>query len=251
MISIVTVHYNEFSGLRKTLDSINKFDCTNKIKSQWIVIDGGSLFDEELLAEIKGRADVFISEKDGGTYDAMNKSLPFIENKFCVFMNAGDVFVDDFRISDSISNDSNMIWMDSYEGYGVVNYKKCRGVNSLWYGMPTHHQAVIFKSSLVKKFGYNIKYRIGADYDLICKIAKLNLNKITIIYKPMCIFYLGGSSTKNFNKGLREQYSIRKNVLEISDVKNVLIFAIKHAVKFARVNFSFLYKIARYKNEKL
>ena len=70
-LSIITVNYNNLSGLKKTLDSV--ISQTSK-DFEWIVIDGGSTDgSKELLEEYSDKISYWVSEKDHGIYEAMNK----------------------------------------------------------------------------------------------------------------------------------------------------------------------------------
>ena len=143
----------------------------------------------------------------------------------------------------------DMIWMDSFEcNPGGIKFKKSsREVDYLWYGMPTHHQAIFFRSDLVCKFKYNTSYRIAADYDLICKIASQENCKIKVLHSPLCVFELGGASSKKFYQGLIEQQKIRKNQLGVGVLKNALIFTLKFFGREFRKNFTPIYNLVRYK----
>ncbi|MEY3593381.1 MAG: hypothetical protein RL041_353, partial [Bacteroidota bacterium] len=74
LFSIVTIHFNDLEGLRRTADSI--MGQTERKAFEWIVIDGGSTDGSVAYLESLGdQIDVLVSEKDGGIYDAMNKGL--------------------------------------------------------------------------------------------------------------------------------------------------------------------------------
>ena len=89
-VSVVSVCLNEGVGVERTLASILAQSYPSK---QIIVIDGGS--EEETLRYIRkfeDQLDVFVSESDGGAYDAMNKGIAMADGDYIVFINAGDEF---------------------------------------------------------------------------------------------------------------------------------------------------------------
>lgn len=60
---------------------------------EWLVIDGGSAGKcIETLREFADKMTLFVSEKDNGIYDAMNKGIARAQGEYLIFMNAGDVF---------------------------------------------------------------------------------------------------------------------------------------------------------------
>ena len=75
-ISVITVCFNSKDDLRKTLDSVLS---QTYVDMEYLVVDGGSrdgsvdlLRAYESKFKTKGISFRFVSEKDKGTYDAMN-----------------------------------------------------------------------------------------------------------------------------------------------------------------------------------
>ncbi|HBK29667.1 MAG TPA: glycosyltransferase, partial [Parabacteroides sp.] len=94
-ISIVTVTCNAGLLLEKTFASIEKLKYDNK---ELIVVDG--LSTDNTMAIIKryserGIITSYVSERDNGIYDAMNKGVRMCSGEWVIFMNAGDAFASD------------------------------------------------------------------------------------------------------------------------------------------------------------
>ena len=91
-ISIITINYNDLDGLYGTLCSI----AAQEYRSfELIVVDGHS--DDgsaKLLEDFAPLIDRWVSEPDGGIYDAMNKGVALARGTYVNFMNAGDCFYD-------------------------------------------------------------------------------------------------------------------------------------------------------------
>lgn len=108
IITIVTVVYNN----RKTIeDSIKSIISQSKgSKIQYILIDGlstdGTL---DIVNKYRGFIDVFISEKDNGIYDAMNKGLKYSTGDIIGFLNSDDIFFDNKVLTKIVSCFSNEI----------------------------------------------------------------------------------------------------------------------------------------------
>lgn len=254
-LSVVTVHFREFKGLGETLESLRNIKAVQGFQMiEWIVIDGGSDFSahEELRAEIEREASVFVSEPDAGLYDAMNKGLALCRGKYVIFMNAGDVFTSEFKLKElqDVCDELSpvMVWGASYEGLPgeVPMSKQPRGVASLWYGMPTHHQAILMRTNEAREFKYDLSLKIASDFKLVCELSKLPNSKIAIVKNNLCVFELGGVSTTKFWLGLREQQRVRKDVLGVSFFMNGLIFGLKSFNRLARGTFPRVYNIIRY-----
>jgi putative colanic acid biosynthesis glycosyltransferase len=230
-LSIVTVHLNQFSALTETLISVKtlKKSCTT-FQIEWIVVDGVSKLltpkDEIIFNDVKFEADKFIHESDTGIYDAMNKGLSVATGSYTIFMNAGDIFLSEKIILTVLEYIKQNESVALYYGHSIEKdikgntfNKKARKITSIWYGMPTHHQAMFFKTEDIKNIGYDLQYQIGADYALICHLFKSKL-KFRKINQYICQFNLDGISSNNYFKGLLEQQKIRKNILKINIFKN-------------------------------
>ena len=88
--SIITVVLNDKYGIKKTIKSILK----QKLKNfEYLVIDGGST--DGTLSVIKkysNKIDYWISKKDKGIWDAVNKGIILSRGKYINTINAGDTY---------------------------------------------------------------------------------------------------------------------------------------------------------------
>lgn len=252
-LSIITVHYKDFASLELTLHSVAKIKKSGP-SIEWVVIDGGSNFvgAENLRGAVEQTADVFISERDFGIYDAMNKGLKSATGDFVIFMNAGDCFAEEFSIQALMPRvgmeDVSMIWGAAYEGTHLNRQLKVpRDVDALWYGMPTHHQAMLFRTSLAKKHLYDVSCTIAADYKLVCNVAREIGYRVVISPIPICVFDLTGVSSNRFWLGLQQQQTIRREVLKIGVFLNLMVYVLKAAARIARFALPSIYTLIRYK----
>ena len=83
LITIITVNYNNETGLEKTLKSV----CTQSYNDfEYIVIDGGSTDGSlEIIERYKSFISYWVSEKDNGVYHAMNKGINRAKGDFILF----------------------------------------------------------------------------------------------------------------------------------------------------------------------
>ena len=105
-LSIITINYNNATGLKRTLDSVAKQIWTD---FEHIIIDGGSKDDSVEIIREYAKSNSFkyhikwISEQDSGIYDAMNKGIALSEGKYCLFLNGGDKLSNKNVINDIVS----------------------------------------------------------------------------------------------------------------------------------------------------
>ena len=211
-ISVITVVFNGEAVIEKTIKSVSEQSFKNI--EHWI-IDGASR-DSTIDLIKKYHHLKWISEKDKGLYDAMNKGLQLSKGEYVIFMNAGDVFND----KDVLKNifESNLPEADVYYGETIVTDESDKTIGmrrlktpdkltwkSFAMGMLVCHQSIIIRKEITDQ--YNINYRLAADIDWIIKALK----KANIVVNTKIIisrFQTGGLSRKNILPGLKERFKI-------------------------------------------
>ena len=244
-ISIITVTYNSESTLKNTIESVIKQDYNN---IEYIIIDGCSIDNTlNIIKHYNDRVSKFISEKDYGIYDAINKGIKLSTGDIIGILNSDDVFYDDQVVS-KIANafDSNFN-LDSIIGDIVfINNKEQvhrKYTASNWnpkkfaWGMMPPHPTFYCKKIIFEKFGfYRTDFKIAADYELMMRF--LLVKKITYKYLPMVFvkMSLGGASTKNLNSKLL----INKEVLKACNLNNIKTNLFKIYTKYFFKIFEFI-----------
>ena len=153
-LSVVTVSYNSADTIENTIKSVLGQDYKD-IKS--IIIDGNSNDGTQDIIKSYG-ADIsyWISEKDNGIYDAMNKGLEQASGEWIVFMNSNDKFFNSSVVSHFMSLDTDA---DILYGYCVdpENNKTIlpKPLEKFWKRIPMNHQSSFVRASLHKE--YNVK----------------------------------------------------------------------------------------------
>lgn len=185
-ISIITIVRNDVQNIKETLLSCISQTYPDK---EIILIDGLSNDGtSEVISKYTSDINLYIREPDKGIYDAMNKGISHANGEWVVFMNSGDVFYD--------SNSLSKIRLDLLNSFDVIagswierglDKKIYKARNSICYSMPTSHQAMLIRTDLVKKFKFKTKYRVGADYDLVCRILNRNKKGLYIHDYPFAI----------------------------------------------------------------
>lgn len=95
MLTIITINWNNASGLEKTMKSVLS-QTTDKF--EYVVVDGGSKDGSvdviKKYAECLGNRLKWISERDNGIYNAMNKGIKMASGEYVQFLNSGDSLVE-------------------------------------------------------------------------------------------------------------------------------------------------------------
>jgi glycosyltransferase involved in cell wall biosynthesis len=219
LISVITVVYNNRSGLQRTFESV--FNQTAFDQLEYLVIDGGST--DGTVALIQAASDKikqWVSEKDKGLYDAMNKGLAMANGDYVWFMNSGDAMFDNNaaasviecikRGADFIYGDTMFITPEEQE-IGLmskVTPKKLpsdAGPETFAYGMNICHQSVVVRRDLAP--AYQLQYRMVADIDWIVRILKQKPVSRRLD-RPLAKFELGGISQQRIRTSWKERFRV-------------------------------------------
>ncbi len=209
LFSIVTINYNNSIGLKKTIDSV--IGQTYK-DFEYIIIDGVST-DESLtiIESNKDKITTSISEVDKGVYDAMNKGWKLASGKYVLFLNSGDIFSNNYVLENaSILIDLSMDIVYGCHLWGGKNGerwnpKKDFKFREILNHTPISHQATFIKKSQLEKVGgFNIKYKIIADWGVLVDsmLSHARLQKISL---DICIAEIAGISNVSDYEVMKER----------------------------------------------
>ena len=153
LISIITVNLNDVEGLKRTMTSV--FEQTYK-EYEYIVIDGGSTDgSKEYIESHSDKIDTWVSEKDSGIYNAMNKGIKVATGEYFLFLNSGDWLhkVNILEITAPVFSNNYSIYYGNVERIYNGNKKKIKTYPSqlsfsFFIDSALAHQAVFIKRSL-------------------------------------------------------------------------------------------------------
>ena len=198
-VSLITVCFNDLSGLELTLEAVSACDFENL---EHIVVDGGSSDGTpEYLDTYDRHRITWLSERDNGIYDAMNKGAQLAKGNYLIFLNAGDKIFPE-ALKELVELDCTLIdcmvcslTIVRGDGLSYLFEPKMPQVNELpvW-GMPFGHMGMVISRELFLTIGgYSTKFRVSADYEFVLRMTKEKINfKKTEI--TLGIFFVGGVS---------------------------------------------------------
>lgn len=215
MISIITATFNSAKTLKDTIQSVLR--QTNK-DFEYLIIDGGST-DETIdivksyESEFSGRLK-WVSEKDQGIYDAMNKGIKMASGDVVGILNSDDYFTSD-DILQTVDNAFKSHEIDAI--YGDIHFirdgnpQKCVRYYSsrmfrpfcLRFGFMPAHPSFYCKREIFDKAGlYSLDYKIGADYEMMVRLFKRLKIKTMYVNKDFVTMRTGGASNTNVRSRL-------------------------------------------------
>lgn len=179
LITVITVVFNGAKYLEETIQSVINQTYPNV---EYIIIDGGSTDGTlDIIKKYEDFIDYWVSEPDKGIYDAMNKGIMCSWGEWINYMNAGDKFSSLSKLSE-IYLTNRLSFFDVVYGDFILNFgnysivKKARSIDKIKFGMCFNHQSTFVKTHFLKKYGFNTKFVIAADYDLFLKLKKIGAN---------------------------------------------------------------------------
>jgi glycosyltransferase involved in cell wall biosynthesis len=218
-ISIITVVYNNKFTIKDAIESVLSQTYKN---IEYIIVDGASTDGTvEIIQSYGDRITTFISEKDKGIYDAMNKGLKLATGDIVGILNSDDFYIDTHVISKVIQifqdNPIDSMFADLVYVHPNNLEKTVRYYDSshftpkkFAYGWMPAHPTFFIKREMYEKYGYfKTDYKIAADYELLARF--LGKFKISYFYykSPIVKMRTGGVSTNN----LKSNYILNKEIL--------------------------------------
>ncbi len=170
-ISVITVCYNAVDSIEETIKSVINQTYDN---IEYIIIDGGSTDGTiDIIKRYSSHINYWISERDNGIYDAMNKGIAIASGSYMYFLNAGDTFYNEFVV-DKLFKDKNSLCVV----YGNV----IRSNNRVIYGGKFSrfrlsyenicHQSIFYPAKVLKNFQFDTTFKILSDWALNMKLWK-------------------------------------------------------------------------------
>lgn len=204
LITIITVCYNAEEHIEDTIKSIIN---QNYKYIEYIIIDGGSSDGTlDIIKKYKDKIDYFISEKDDGIYDAMNKGISKANGEYLLFLNAGDDFCDTDTLSNIFSKKDFLNEDIIYGSSIVVDTDRTKEIllkpklftkfNLLfWTTRTVCHQAIFVKKNIVVPYSkkYKLKGELNWYFDIEDKSKSYRIVDIPVVY-----YSLGGTGDINY-----------------------------------------------------
>lgn len=212
-VTIITVCYNAAATIGTALASVRSQSYPN---IEHIIIDGQSSDGTQAIVERELRkGSIFVSERDSGIYNAMNKGLLRASGDVVAFLNADDCYAH----TDVIAN-----VMNAFETGGNINaifgdiafyraqtdgrpYRRYdsgifRPSRLRWGWMPAHPGMFVARSVYEQLGGFREDFKIAADYEFVARGFVNGLIRYCHLPEVLVHMLAGGVSTRNFSARL-------------------------------------------------
>jgi glycosyltransferase involved in cell wall biosynthesis len=219
-ISIITVTYNSEATLEETILSVIS---QNHPEKEYIIIDGGSTDGTKgIIEEYRSHLTDFISEKDQGLYDAINKGISIATGEVVGILHSDDFYThsdvlgrysDLFDRSKADAIYSDLFYVDRRHTDKIIRKWKSGPYSdgSFVNGWMPPHPTFFVKRSLYEKYGaFNLTFKTAADYELMLRF--IHKHKIRLSYLPEFTvkMRIGGASNVNVRNRINANLEDRR-----------------------------------------
>lgn len=228
-ISIITVSYNSAKTIETTFASMLNQTYDN---IEYIVIDGGSTDNTlNIIEKYKKIINLFVSEKDNGLYDAMNKGISLASGDIIGFINSDDLFYDQDALKKVVNKFIINKNLDSV--YADLFYVSKNDVNKIirrWitgnqrkfkYGWHPAHPTFYVKKSIYDKYGlFDLNFSLAADFEIMLRFLDKHNISTSYLKEPLVKMRLGGETNKSYKniffQNLECLEAFEKNNIKVS-----------------------------------
>jgi glycosyltransferase involved in cell wall biosynthesis len=239
--SIITVSYNSAATIRETIESVVEQDYPN---IEYIVVDGGSSDGtQEIVKSYGTKISKFVSEKDHGLYDALNKGIGMSTGDIIGILHSDDLYINPSIVTtvanSFVSSKVDIVYGDLFyfkSSMPDIPLRYYKGgtfsMKRVSFGLMPPHPTFFIKRTAYESFGgFDLQFTLSADFDLILRFLGIHRLPFHYIPKPLVKMRIGGKSTSSIKRTLimnREDLaSCKKNGVKT----NVLKFYLKYPIK--------------------
>jgi len=212
LVSVVTVARNAAGLIAQTIESVAAQTYPN---IEYIVIDGASTdATVEAIREHEQTVTRWVSEPDGGIYDAMNKGIALCTGRYVKLLNADDLLPPDsvaravaaFRSTppgDCVYGDIRLMDLSSKE-FGFITPQ-----GGIRFFTPFLHPAWYVPMATYRSFGlYRTDFRIASDYEYHLRLVQGGVRFHHLGGSPLACFRTNGASSSL--RGVKEGFVINR-----------------------------------------
>jgi len=229
-ISVLTPSFNSGKYIRRAIESVLKQNYAN---FEHIIVDGASS-DNTLLILDEFPHLIYISEKDDGQSDAMNKAFEMSDGEIIVYLNADDEFLPNafngieqaFKANKGADMVvGNLIFKSETESLLRIPSHRYNDILLYWLNLfPNNPVSYFYKRQVQQNTG---KFPIDDHFvmDIWFLLKAYKNNKIIKIEKTLGVFHSDGANkTSNTNIGYNLHTTVKKHLMEDDQFKLIYFY---------------------------
>jgi len=198
VLSVVTAVLNRRESLERNIQSVLSQDYA---KTDHIIVDGGSTDGTlDVLKKYDDRIAYWISEPDGGIFDAMNKGVALARGNYIHLLNSDDFYCPGAlaRVASEVALSRSDVIFGDYifvvEDAGLQ--RRIHVTTDLHNGMTIGHALFVSKNVYERIGLYDTRYRFSGDLDFMLRVRKAGM-RFSRIDQALQYFTSGGAAESN------------------------------------------------------
>jgi glycosyltransferase involved in cell wall biosynthesis len=219
-VSIITISYNSAATLKDTIESV----VNQSYKDiEYIIVDGKSTDTTlDIIDSYKNNISQFVSEKDHGLYDALNKGIVMATGDVIGILHSDDFYTDHLVIEKLVeqmkSHQADAVYADLY--YVDKNdtnkiFRKWKSgeykIGQFLKGWMPPHPTFFVKREYYEKYGkFNLSFHSAADYELMLRFIHKHHLKLAYLPEFIIKMRVGGKSNVSLKNRIRANQEDRR-----------------------------------------
>lgn len=245
-VSIITACLNNDKSIAYTLYSV--FSQTYK-KIEHVFVDGGSIDDTlKIIKKHKTKKKIIIS-KNTNIYEAINLGIKNCSGDYVLILNSDDILYDKKTIENAVKIIKkkqakiylgNVSYFNNTEFDKTVRYYSANNfkISDFNWGLMPPHPGAFISSDLAKKYPYNSKFKIAADFDFFLRILKLKNYHYEKLNLTITRMRTGGASGKNIFAHIKSGLEIYRSLKNQGCLANHFMINCRYLIKLKDFFFS-------------
>jgi glycosyltransferase involved in cell wall biosynthesis len=240
-ISIVCAVYNRERYIATCLDCL----LDQSFPAELVVIDGGSTDGSiNVINRYLNKISYFISEKDLGIYDALNKGVNNSTGDIVGILHSDDIFTNKdvlLEVSNFFKKNptidiliGNAILVSTINSAKVLrNFRSTRfKLFSMRFGFMPCHTATFIRRKVFNKIGfYDEKFISAGDFDFFLRALFISKTKYFLLNKTLVVMSVGGMSTSGFKSYIRSTREILISLKKNKIYSNIILVLLRLPIK--------------------
>ncbi|MDP1689552.1 MAG: glycosyltransferase family 2 protein [bacterium] len=206
-VSVITTSFNSVKTIEDTIKSVLNQTYPN---IEYIIVDGGSSDGtQDIVKKYSSKIAQFISQKDKGLFDGLNKGIKLATGDIVGMMHTDDFYgsnnvietvVNEMEKTNSDVTWGDLVYVDRLNPEKTIRFWKSSSYSSpkLFWGWHPPHTTFYARKEIFERFGYyNLSLRMAADYELMLRFLKVYKVKSVYIPKTLTRMRVGGVSDRS------------------------------------------------------
>lgn len=208
-LSIITINFNNVSGLQRTMNSVLSQTWKD---FEYIVIDGGSNDgSKDLIRSYAPQLSTWVSEKDSGIYNAMNKGIKYAKGEYCLFLNSGDFLINEHALERIFRHDfcADIVSFTLISTDHTISYLNAPPKNISLFtfiGGSLAHPSTLIRRNIFENVGmYDESKKIVSDWIFFIEALIIHHCSYEAYNDNLSVFDRSGISISSNNPELRKE----------------------------------------------